>query len=452
MDKASTCTCQKNKQLGTMLPFDHNHELDLAKQNCVASFNQLEIKQGEKVIWSQKAYEFLETECPDSANPSLWENARCNHQTGLFRVTDKIFQLRGFDMANLTLILTPKNNWLVFDTLMSIECSRAAMEFANQWFEKNRYPIVDGHISGIIISHSHVDHFGGLRGLFPDFTLDPTIPIFAPAGFTEAAITENLMSGKAMGRRASYQYGTLLEKSPAGSLSIGIGQGQSLGTVSFELPTKEITTNETIVVDGLELIFQLTPGTEAPAEMNTFFPQYDALWMAENCTCTMHKRILCKKALTQLGYQSESGTWRNEYLTGALELSQGTLKDPNYYANSSPDLIDHLTGEMVLNYLSILTIPTEKHLFGTILFEDDWAFESGSYRQQTSCYHLDYWQGILTYYPISSDGIASTNHLYRGKRMAFMNQLLNIPSDDLKEWNLLFETNPDERYFNIIEP
>jgi len=634
MDKASTCTCQKNKQLGTMLPFDHNHELDLAKQNCVASFNQLEIKQGEKVIWSQKAYEFLETECPDSANPSLWENARCNHQTGLFRVTDKIFQLRGFDMANLTLILTPKNNWLVFDTLMSIECSRAAIEFANQWFEKNRYPIVDGHISGIIISHSHVDHFGGLRGLFPDFTLDPTIPIFAPAGFTEAAITENLMSGKAMGRRASYQYGTLLEKSPAGSLSIGIGQGQSLGTVSFELPTKEITTNETIVVDGLELIFQLTPGTEAPAEMNTFFPQYDALWMAENCTCTMHNlytlrgaqvrdanawakylletnhlfgthakvmfhahtwprhatteapdiikdylisqarmykgihdqtlsainkgytlnevesqinlpenltekwylrpyygtvshnskavyqkymgwydsnpvnlnplppakeaknfvnymggaeeilkkasedyqkgnyrwvakvtnlivfaepdnqeaRILCKKALTQLGYQSESGTWRNEYLTGALELSQGTLKDPNYYANSSPDLIDHLTGEMVLNYLSILTIPTEKHLFGTILFEDDWAFESGSYRQQTSCYHLDYWQGILTYYPISSDGIASTNHLYRGKRMAFMNQLLNIPSDDLKEWNLLFETNPDERYFNIIEP
>lgn len=634
MEKASQYTCQHNHQIASSMPFNHNDELDLARQNCVASFNELEIVQENKVIWSQKAYEFLENDCPDSANPSLWENARCNHQTGLFRVTDKIFQLRGFDMANLSLVLTFKNTWVVFDTLMSIECSRAAIEFANDWFEKNGYPIVDGNIAAIVISHSHVDHFGGIRGLFPDFTRDLEVPIFAPAGFTEAAITENLMAGKAMGRRAGYQYGTLLEKSPTGSLSIGIGQGQSLGTVSFELPTKELTENQTLNIDGLEMIFQLTPGTEAPAEMNTYFPQYDALWMAENCTCTMHNlytlrgaqvrdatawakylleamrlfgdqaqvmfhahtwpryvtaeepaaikdyllsqarlykgihdqtlaainkgytfneieaqitlpteltakwylrpyygtlshnskaiyqkymgwydsnpvnldplppieeaenfvnymggaqkilqkaeedyqkgnyrwvakvtnlivftepdnlaaRLLCQRALTQLGFQAESGTWRNEYLTGALELAHGTVKDPGHYANSSPDLLNHLTGEMVLNYLSLLTVPIKKQLSGKIIFEDDWIFENGVYKQQYSCYQLDYWQGILTYYPLKSTELDLPELLYRGKRMAFMNQLLQEKTTELKEWRSLFETNSDERYFNIIEP
>lgn len=634
MEKASHHTCQHNQHVKSSLPFNHNHELNLARQNCVASFNKLEIIQENKVIWSQKAYDFLEKDCPTSANPSLWENARCNHQTGLFRVTDKIFQLRGFDMANLSLILTPQNTWVIFDTLMSIECSRAAIEFANRWFEENDYPIVDGHIAGIVISHSHVDHFGGIRGLFPDFTLEPEIPIFAPTGFTEAAIAENLMAGKAMGRRAGYQYGTLLEKSSTGSLSIGIGQGQSLGTVSFELPTKEITENQTLEIDGLEMVFQLTPGTEAPAEMNTYFPQYKALWMAENCTCTMHNlytlrgaqvrdatawakyllesqqlfgeqarvmfhahtwpryataevpdaikdylisqarlykgihdqtlsainkgytinelesqimlpkeltekwylrpyygtlshnskavyqkymgwydsnpvnldplppieeaknfvnymggaqkilqkaaedyqngnyrwvakvtnlivfaepdnqdaRLLCNKALTQLGYQAESGTWRNEYLTGALELAQGTIKNPDHYANGSQDLISHLTGEMVLNYLSLLTIPSDKQLSGIVVFEDDWTFENGAYKQRSSCYQLDYWRGILTYFPINSTNLASPEYLYRGNRIPFMNQLLYTKTEELKEWRQLFEINPDERYFNIIEP
>ncbi len=231
----------------------------LASQNCVAPFNHLEIIQDGKVIWSQKAYAFLEEECPNCANPSLWENARCNHQTGLFRVTEQIFQLRGFDMANLTLVLTPNNKWIVFDTLMSIECSRAAIEFADRWFNENGYPEVEGNLAGIIISHSHVDHFGGIRGLFKDFKVDPSVPIYVPEGFTEAAISENLMVGKAMGRRAVFQYGSSLEKSPFGSLSVGIGQGQSTGTISFELPTCEITENKIIAIDGLDLDFQLTP-------------------------------------------------------------------------------------------------------------------------------------------------------------------------------------------------
>lgn len=222
-------------------------------------------------------------------------------------------------MANLTLVLTPNNKWIVFDTLMSIECSRAAIEFADRWFNENGYPEVEGNLAGIIISHSHVDHFGGIRGLFKDFNVDPSVPIYVPEGFTEAAISENLMVGKAMGRRAVFQYGSSLEKSPFGSLSVGIGQGQSTGTITFELPTCEITENKIIAIDGLDLDFQLTPGTEAPAEMNTYIPAYQALWMAENCTCTMHNLY------TLRGAQIRDGKSWSRYLiehNGAMDQKQ----------------------------------------------------------------------------------------------------------------------------------
>lgn len=631
--EASHQTKQKNQAVKTNLPFAENQELSLAKQNCVAPLNELEIKKDDQVIWSQKAYEFLEGECPDCANPSLWENARCNHQTGLFQVSEQIFQIRGFDMANLTLVLTPNRHWVVFDTLMSIECSRAAIEFANQWFEQHDYPVVDGNLAGIVISHSHVDHFGGIRGLFPDFTLDSKVPIYAPAGFTEASISENLMVGQAMGRRSSYQYGAILEKSAFGALSIGIGQGQSLGTISFEIPTREIAQNERFEIDGLVLDIQLTPGTEAPAEMNTYLPQYQALWMAENCTCTMHNlytlrgaqvrdanawakylletnhlygkdakilfhahtwpryateaeptaiqeyitnqariykgihdqtlkainkgytinevaeqvnlpkeltdkwyvrpyygtiehnskavyqkymgwydsnpvnlhpltptaeakksvqymggadrileqaaadfergeyrwvakvtnmivfsdpqnqaaRELCRQALTQLGYQAESGTWRNEYLVGALELAQGAVTDPNASAKSSADMITHLTGEMVLNYLSIMSLASAEVLTANIALTDDWYFKEGVYQQETSYYKIDYWQGILTYVPITAAEFQSGNQLYEGPRMGFLTKLLN-DSEELGKWSQLFALNNEERYFNIVEP
>lgn len=632
-DEASHQTKLKNQAIKNELPFETNQELYLAQQNCVASFNELEITIDGRVIWSQKAYDFLAEECPDCANPSLWENARCNHQTGLFQVTKEIFQIRGFDMSNLTLVLTPNRKWVVFDTLMSIECSRAAIEFANQWFEQQDYPIVDGHIAGIVISHSHVDHFGGIRGLFPEFILDTSIPIYAPAGFTKAAISENLIVGQAMGRRSNYQYGPALEKAAHGTLSIGIGQGQSKGTISFEIPTHEIEQNETIELDGLLLEIQLTPGTEAPAEMNTYLPQYQALWMAENCTCTMHNlytlrgaqvrdandwakylleanqlygkkakvlfhahtwpryvtktapdeiqeyllaqarlykglhdqtlkainrgytmneiadqidlpkelrekwylrpyygtlehnskaiyqkymgwydsnpvnlnpltpvaeakkmvqymggadqilqqaaedfekgdyqwvarvtnvvvfsdpknqvaRKLCAQALTQLGYQAESGTWRNEYLVGALELIKGTLADPDLSAKVSSDMITNLTGEMILNYLSTLSITKNQMLNATIVFTDDWNFEEGTYQPTISYYSVDYWKGILTYTLITAEECQDVKPLYQGKRIDFLTKLLHS-AEELGEWGQLFTLNQKTPSFNIVEP
>ncbi|RIZ60661.1 hypothetical protein KU43_07570, partial [Mesotoga sp. SC_NapDC2] len=456
----------------------------------------------------------------------------------LFEVCDGIYQVRGYDVTNLTLIETESGGWIIFDPLMSRECSEAAMRLVEEHFGKR--PLM-----AIVISHPHVDHFGGIKGVIQeDQVADRSlsieeqissgkVPIIVSEGFTEHAVSENLFVGTAMTRRAAYQYGVLLEKSERDSLSMGIGLGQSTGTLTFILPTHEVKkTGEKIVIDGVEMVFQMTPGTEAPAEMNTYFPQFKALWMAENCTGTLHNlytlrgaevrdgnawakyileaialfgseaeltfqshnwphwgndviikymedtaavykfihdqtlmyinlgytsdeisnmihlpeylekvwytrqyygtvahnskavyqkymgwydanpvnlnpltpserarkfveylgdtdrvlemayrdflageyqwvaeitnilvysdpqntaaRYLCADALEQLGYQSESGTWRNAYLTAALELRMGNLKDESKLAKGSTDILTNLTVEMLLDYMGML--------------------------------------------------------------------------------------------------
>lgn len=291
---ATEQTAQINKQVYNLLDFSDRQEVSFATQGLVDAPEALEIKDSSgRVVWSQKAYAFLAKDAPDTANPSLWRNAQLNHAYGLFEVKPGIYQVRGYDMSNLTLVAT-ESGWIVFDPLMSVECTQAAMELV----KKN---LGDRPVKAVIISHPHVDHFGGIRGVINESAVADArlplaeqiasgkIPIIVPEGFTQHAISENIYAGNAMGRRASYQYGTLLEKSETGALSIGIGMGQSLGTISFLTPTYEVRqTGETITIDGVSMEFQMTPGTEAPAEMNTWFPQLKALWMAENCTGTLH--------------------------------------------------------------------------------------------------------------------------------------------------------------------
>ncbi len=191
---------------------------------------------------------------------------------------DGIYQVRGYDMSNITFV-RGDTGWIVFDPLMTVECSRAAKELVEKHFGK--LPV-----KAVLYSHSHVDHYGGVRGIVDE---NEDVPIIAPEGFEEHAVSENVYAGAAMGRRAAYQYGTLLDPGPEGRLSIGIGMGQSVGTISYLSPTMNIThTGQKLTIDGVEMEFQLTPGTEAPAEMNTWFPQKKALWMAENCTGTLH--------------------------------------------------------------------------------------------------------------------------------------------------------------------
>ncbi len=540
--EATSSTAEINSAVYSLLDFENTQEWDFASKGLIDAPETLELRDSNgKLVWSQAAYAFLSDyeKAPDTVNPSLWENTRNNNCYGLFEVCDGIYQVRGYDMANLTLI-KGDTGWIVFDPLMSVECTQAAMELV----KKN---LGDLPVKAVLISHPHVDHYGGIRGLLSEEEVaDPSlsieeqlasgkVPIIVPKDFTKHAVSENIYAGPAMGRRAAYQYGSYLPDSVTGGMAMGIGMGQSMGIISFLTPTFEITaTGETLTIDGVTMEFQMTPGTEAPAEMNTWFPDKKALWMAENCTGTLHNlytlrgaqvrdgaawsgyiceaitrygsdveltfqshnwphwgndvvneymlntaamyrfindqtltyinqgytsdeisnmitlpegleknwysrqyygtvahdakavyqkymgwydanpvnlnpltpvesakkwqeymalgsvddvlrqakkdfdagqfqwvaevtntlvfadpdnqaaRLLCADALEQLGYQTESGTWRNAYLTGALELRQGNTDDPSMRATNSGDLLTNMTTSMLFDYMGIV--------------------------------------------------------------------------------------------------
>lgn len=346
---ASEYTVEINSAVYSELDFDDETEYEFATRGLIDAPEELEITDSEgNVVWSQKAYGFVDnyTECPDTVNPSLWENTKNNHAYGLFEVCENIYQVRGYDMANLTLI-RGDSGWIVFDPLMSVECSQAAMQLV----EKNLGKLP---IKAIIISHPHVDHFGGIAGVISaeqaaDSTLSledqlssGLIPIIVPEHFTEHAVSENIYAGKAMGRRASYQYGVFLEESETGSVAMGIGMGQSTGRVSFITPTYEIkATGETYEIDGVTMEFQMTPGTEAPAEMNIWFPEMKALWVAENCTATLHNLY------TLRGAQVRDGDDWSKYITEAISL-YGDEVELTFQSHNWP----HWGNEVVNDYLA----------------------------------------------------------------------------------------------------
>jgi alkyl sulfatase BDS1-like metallo-beta-lactamase superfamily hydrolase len=226
-------------------------------------------------------------------NPSLWRNAQLNMQYGLFKVADRIYQVRGYDISNITFI-QGDTSWIVFDPLISAECAKAALDLVTQHLGQR--PVI-----AVVYSHSHVDHYGGVRGIVTQADVDADkVQILAPEGFTEHAISENVIAGNAMSRRAVYMFGALLPRNPQGGVTGGLGQTTSAGTVTLILPTDTITrTGDKRTIDGVEMVFQMTPGTEAPAEMNTHFPQFKAMWMAENSTNTLHNVLTLRGALVR---------------------------------------------------------------------------------------------------------------------------------------------------------
>ena len=306
---ASGYTAQINSAVYSLLDFEDTSEYDNAVRGLIDAPETLELTDADgKVVWSQAAYSFLDDheKAPDTVNPSLWENTRNNHAYGLFEVCEGIYQVRGYDMANLT-VVKGETGWIVFDATMCVETAQAAMAL----IEKNlgSYPV-----KAVVISHPHADHFGGILGVMAaedaaDASLpleeqiaSGKIPVIVPEGFAEHAIAENVYAGKAMTRRANYQYGVLLTPGVTGKMAQGIGMGQSTGTVTYIAPTYEIReTGETLIIDGVKMEFQMTPGTEAPVEMNTWFPQYKALWMAENCTGTLHNLYTLRGAQVRDG-------------------------------------------------------------------------------------------------------------------------------------------------------
>ena len=332
---AAPATAAANEGVYALLDFSDETEREFAERGLIAAPDTLEIT-GEdgKVVWSQKAYAFLDgadapADAPDTANPSLWRNAQINHLFGLFEVVDGIYQVRGYDMTNITFV-RGDTGWIVFDPLMSCECSRAAFQLVTD-------NLGERPVMGIVMSHPHVDHYGGIKGIVSEEEVaERSIPIIVPQGFAEHAVAENVYAGNAMGRRAGYQYGTFLEDSPTGKLSIGIG------TVSYLAPNDIVTTTgETRTVDGVTMEFQMTPGTEAPAEMNTWFPGYRALWVAENCTATLHNLYTLRGAEVRDG-----NAWAN-YLMETL-ARYGSEAQVTFQAHNWP----HWGADFIRDYLT----------------------------------------------------------------------------------------------------
>lgn len=289
---ATETTAELNAAWYDTLDFTDERELENAARGLIEAPESVTIyNESGEVAWSVSADTYA-GEAPESVNPSLWRNTQLNAYAGLFEVCDGIYQVRGYDMANVTFIRTD-HGYIVFDVLMCKEDMAEALALA-------KAHLGEINVVAVLYSHSHVDHYGGVEGLITKdqvadagLTLEEQlesgkVPILAPKGFLEAAVSENVYAGTAMARRAQYQYGTLLEQGATGRLAMGIGMGQSVGTVGLLAPTYEVSSDETLQIDGVEIQFQLTPGTEAPAEMNAYFPKYRALWLAENCTGTLH--------------------------------------------------------------------------------------------------------------------------------------------------------------------
>jgi alkyl sulfatase BDS1-like metallo-beta-lactamase superfamily hydrolase len=258
-----------------------------ARAGFLGAWPESVIKDGEgRIVWSWEQYAFLSPEqAPSSANPSLWRQARLNMVHGLFKVCNRIYQVRGFDIANMS-VIEGDTGLIIIDPLTTVDVARAALQLYFMYRPKK--PILC-----VIYTHSHVDHFGGVKAILGQEEVDAgRVQVIAPVGFLEEAVSENVIAGPAMLRRAAYQFGPLLPVGEAGQIDAGLGKVTARGVVTLIAPTRVIRESvEKHTIDGIEMVFQLTPHTEAPAEMHLYFPQFKALNTAENVTHLMHNLL-----------------------------------------------------------------------------------------------------------------------------------------------------------------
>ena len=281
----STFTLELRKGVLATLPFSDKRDFEEARKGFIAepSYKQIMADAGQ-VAWDMGSYQWLlqGTDFP-SIHPSLQRQAVLNMAYGLYEVVpDKIYQVRGFDLANITFI-KGETGWIVFDPLTAKETARAALELINEKLGKR--PVV-----GVVYSHSHVDHFGGVRGVVDEADVTSgKVLVIAPDGFMQAAIEENVFAGNAMSRRTQWQYAVLLPRDPHGHVDQSLGKNVANGNTGLIAPNKFISKGlEEVTLDGVKMVFQNTPDTEAPVEMNTYFPQFKAFWAAENVVGTIH--------------------------------------------------------------------------------------------------------------------------------------------------------------------
>ena len=281
----STYTIELRKGVSATLPFADKRDFDEAKKGFIAEppFMKIMADAG-NVAWDMGSYQWLlQGKDFQSIHPSLQRQAVLNMAYGLYEVVPgKIYQVRGFDLANISFI-KGDTGWIVFDPLTAKETARAALKFINE--KLGTRPVL-----GVVYSHSHVDHFGGVRGVVDEAdVVSGKVKVIAPEGFMQAAIEENVFSGNAMSRRTQYSYAVLLPRDPFGHVDQSIGKNVANGNVGLIAPNLIIKKDfEEVTIDGVKMVFQNTPDTEAPVEMNTWFPQFKAFWAAENITGTIH--------------------------------------------------------------------------------------------------------------------------------------------------------------------
>ena len=282
---ASSFTKEKNAQVLKDLPFSDTQDFTDAKKGFIATTPELIIKNDKgEVVWDMKSYEYqMGTGVPVTVNPSLWRVAQINSLNGLFQVTDKVYQIRGFDILNMTIIEGTKG-LIIIDPMISAETAKAGLDL----YYKNR---PQKPISAVIYSHSHVDHYGGVKGIVDEKDVKSgKVKVLAPSGFLEEAVKENVYAGNAMSRRSFYQYGSMLPRNPKGHVDTGLGKTVSSGGNVTLIPPTDIikTTGEKRTIDGVQIEFLMAPNTEAPAEMLMYFPQFKLLNTAEDATHTLH--------------------------------------------------------------------------------------------------------------------------------------------------------------------
>ena len=298
-----------HEQVLASLPFEDRSDFENASRGFIATRKDPLILNAEgNPVWDLSSFDFMQSEAPATVNPSLWRQGQLNRMHGLFEVTEGIYQIRGFDLANMTIIASD-NGWVIIDPLTSEETARAAMDLVDEQLGKKP-------IKAVIITHSHVDHFGGVGGILTQKELDEgKVELIAPEEFYEHSISENIIGGNAMTRRAAYQFGNLLPRDTLGLVGVGLGQAVSFGNFSILRPTTTISeTGQRLKVDGLDIVFQNTPGAEAPAECMFYFPKYKAFCQAEEINHTLHNLY------TLRGAQVRNGLIWAKYIDETIQL------------------------------------------------------------------------------------------------------------------------------------
>lgn len=306
---ASSHTVATHRALAARLDLAADEALEDARRGFMAAPEGQVLGADGRVIWDFAAFDFVAGEVPPTVNPSLWRQARLNNQVGLFEVTEGIWQLRGFDLANMTLV-EGERGWIVIDPLTARESAAAALAFA-------RRHLGDRPVTAVVYTHSHVDHFGGVLGVVSaEEAAAQAIPIVAPEGFMAEATSENLLAGPAMGRRSLYMYGDRLPRSPTGVVDNGLGKAVAYGSFGLLPPTIVVEQQgEEITLDGVPFVFHNMPGAEAPAELTFYLPEHRAFCGAELLSHTLHNLYTLRGAKVRDGLR-----WAG-YLDQVLELA-----------------------------------------------------------------------------------------------------------------------------------